>query len=554
MKLVVRSREDAATRRTLFIDSETKWPERSCHRTLASSGEGVARGLSTTTTTTASRVRSLVEDAVRVARETGPRATIRRTVEGQRAVVETAFEVARELPAAPLAAATVVRVAQEVVASGSLRPLGGLLEEVPAETGPRFARRLFERLGATYVKIGQFIASSPTLFPEAYVREFERCLDQTPAVPFEAIKKVVEADLGKPLSRVFDRFDPAPLASASIAQVHAAVFEGREVAVKVLKPGVDDLLKADLGFVELAGKTLETIAPELGRLSLADILRDLRETMLEELDFRKERRNLEVYAAWLEAAGLDGVATCPTPYSRASGERTLTMDRLRGVPLTDLDAIRKVVDNPETALVNALNTWAASVLTCDFFHADVHAGNLLVLDDGRVAFLDFGIVGRVPGRIWGAVAAAGDAVVRADYRALATALRDAGASDARVDVEKFAADLEAVFEALSAVQPTVLLETTPEGLNSAQIALDDAEVADVLVNLVSTADRNGVKLPREFGLLVKQALYFDRYTKLLAPDIDLLQDDRLPYLRDATDRSAKKAEAVAEEEEESSRT
>lgn len=488
--------------------------------------------------------RALADDAVRVALETGPRAAVRRTLEGQRAVLETSLELANELPSPP-SPQTLLQLAssKEGLARGLV---AWARENVPEELAPKFVRLLFERLGATYVKVGQFVASSPTLFPAAYVREFQKCLDQTPAVSFEAIKAIVEADLGRPISAVFESFDREPLASASIAQVHAAKYCGRDVVVKVRKPGVDELLKADLGFIEIAGKALETIAPELGRLSLADFVSDLRATMIDELDFSKELRNLEVFAVWLEEMGLASVATCPRPYKEASGLCTLTMDRLYGSPVTDLDALRALnavgpdgrpVD-PETILVNALNTWTASVLTCDFFHADVHAGNLIALPDGRVGFLDFGIVGRVPARIWNEVAAAADAAARADYRSLARALRDMGASERDVDIDKFALDLRSCFDALGAVQPTVIVER--DALTdqvAAQLALDDAQVADVLISFVRTAENNGIKLPREFGLLVKQSLYFDRYTKLLAPELDVLQDDRLSYLRDATDRS-----------------
>lgn len=482
--------------------------------------------------------RSLADDAVRVAVETGPRAAVRRTVEGQRALLLTTLELARELPRPP---------SLQDIASMS-RNEGGLAvgmvdwvsKNVPEEFVPKFLRILFERLGATYVKIGQFIASSPTLFPAAYVKEFERCLDSTPPIPYEQVAEIVEREVGM---AKFDSFERAPLASASIAQVHAAVYKGKDVVVKVRKPGVDDLLKADLGFIEIAGKFLQAVAPELGRLSLADVVTDLRNTMLDELDFNKELENLQKYGDWLVAAGLDDVATCPTPYPEASGKSVLTMERLYGAPVTDLDAIRSatIKNDPESVLVNALNVWSASVLTCEFFHADVHAGNLLALSDGRVAFLDFGIVGRVPPKIWNEVFSAGDAALRRDYAVLAKSLRDMGASDTDVDLLKFARDLQNAFEALDSVQPTVVLSERPGegGVVAAQLALDDTQVADVLVSLVDVTENNGIKLPREFGLLVKQALYFDRYTKLLAPDIDVTQDDRLPYLRDATDRTPK---------------
>jgi len=167
--------------------------------------------------------------------------------------------------------------------------------------------------------------------------------------------------------------------------------------VKVQKPGIEEVLKTDLGFVYLASRVLEFINPDLNiRGSLVDIASDLRMSMLGELDFGQELRNLEVFREFLIANELDAAATAPRPYANASSRRVLTMERLRGVPLVDLDGIRKYSADPEATLVTALNVWALSVQRCEFFHADVHAGNLMVLEDGRVGFLDFGIVGRLP--------------------------------------------------------------------------------------------------------------------------------------------------------------
>jgi aarF domain-containing kinase len=489
----------------------------------------------------AERARTLVDDAVRVARETGARPVISRTVQGQRAVLETLLELNSELPRPPPASTVLEAVRagagardSSAAAAAFAEPLGAWAREnVPPELLPKVARRLCEKLGATYVKLGQFVASSPTLFPEAYVREFEKTLDDVPAAPFDRIRAVVEAELGGPIEATYASFDPTPVAAASVAQVHRARLRpelgGADVAVKVLRPGVDDLLRADLGFLEVAGRAAEAVAPAFGRLSLANVVSDLRATMLDELDLVKEAANLVAFRAWVDSAGLGDVATCPRTYPAASSKRVLTMDFLEGVALTDVAALTALYGDEaqaERTLISALNTWTLSVLSCDFFHADMHAGNLLALADGRVAFIDFGIVGRVPPSIWQAVQDTGTAFAAQDYRGLAEALVAMGAAES-VDVDAFAADLEGLVASLEAVDPSVVATEGEDGLLTAQIAVDDAQITDVLLKLVETAERNGVKLPREFGLLVKQALYFDRYTKILAPEMDVLRDGRL---------------------------
>ena len=326
------------------------------------------------------------------------------------------------------------------------------------------------------------------------------------------------------------------LASASVAQVHAATLRdgNRDVVVKVQKPGVSDTLRADLGFLAVAGKVLEFLAPELSRLSLANVITDLRESMLGELDFRQEGKNLGEFREFLVANGLTDVATAPSFYPEASATKVLTMERLYGVPLVDLEGIKGYSSNPEQTLINALNTWTLSVVSCPFFHADVHAGNLLVLKDGRVGFIDFGIVGRIPPRVWNAIQELAVGFAASDWQAMAAALVQMGATDEDVDVRKFGEDLRRVVQSVEEITPQVMVQQSADGV-SAAVAVDEAQVTQLALDLVAVAEGNGVKLPREFGVLVKQVLYFDRYTRLLAPELDVTQDQRLSVLNAQSD-------------------
>ena len=329
--------------------------------------------------------RNIAIDSLGIAQEVGLETTFRRTAVAQQALLMTLLELSREFPLQTFSLPRPTR--------GSLQAtIEEYLQNLPPELAPKTLRRLFERLGATYIKLGQFIASSPTLFPAEYVLEFQKCLDDTPRIKYETVKGIVEEELGLGIGEVFTDFSKVPLASASVAQVHAATLRNGnvDVVVKVQKPGVSDVLKADLGFLEVAGKILEFLAPELSRLSLANVVTDLRSSMLGELDFMQEGRNLAEFREFLMQNSLNDVATAPLYYPEASSKRVLTMERLYGVPLVDLEGIKDYSPNPEQTLVNALNTWTLSVVACPFFHADVHAGNLLVLTDGRVGFIDFG--------------------------------------------------------------------------------------------------------------------------------------------------------------------
>jgi len=394
----------------------------------------------------------------------------------------------------------------------------------PAKT----VKRLFEELGATYIKLGQFIASSPTLFPAEYVLEFQSCLDNTPTVPYNTIRRIIQDDLKKPLSSVYSYVDPSPLASASVAQVHRArLLDGTEVVIKVRKPGVDSTLEADLGFLFVGSRIVEFLNPSLNRLSFSNIIGDLRLSMLDELDFNKEAQNLINFRTFLERNGITD-STAPTPYLDASSKRVLTMEFLKGVPLVDLEGIQRYTSNPEATLITALRTWALSVAENDVFHADVHGGNLLVLEDGRIGFIDFGIVGKFSEKVRTALGDLTQAFVESDYSQVASALVRMGATSGTVDEVKFGRELEEVIQKITMLTPDVVLSSSPDGASiSARLTVDETETTQLVLEIVQVAENNGLKLPREFGLLLKQALYFDRYQKLLAPTLDPLRDSRV---------------------------
>ena len=312
--------------------------------------------------------------------------------------------------------------------------------------------------------------------------------------------------------------------------MHKAILvNGTQVCIKVQKPGVDSTLIADLNFLSAATKLLEFFNPSLSRMSLANIVTDIKDSMFDELDFNKEAANLVNFRDFLARNGITD-AVAPMPYLKLCTKRILTMEYLKGVPLVDLEGIRRFTSQPEQTLISALRTWAVSVTENDRFHADLHGGNLLVLEDGRVGFIDFGIVGRIPERVWGALGGLVEGLAGGDFRSVARSLVQMGATSGTVDEDKFAREVESVFVKISQFQPQIVVAATENGGDpavSAQLLVDEKETTEMVLELVKVADENGLRLPREFGFLLKQALYFDRYQKLLAPDVDPLRDSRV---------------------------
>ena len=157
----------------------------------------------------------------------------------------------------------------------------------------------------------------------------------------------------------------------------------------------------------------------------------------------------------------------------------------------------------------------------------MHAGNLLLLEDGRVGFIDFGIVGRISDNVFAAVQELSTCLAVGDSEGMARAMCKMGAADENVDTVKFGQDIERVIERMTQVQPTTTVSASSNGNVMGTISFDETEITDLLLDLVDVTENNGLKLPREFGLLVKQSLYFDRYIKILAPNVDVMSDPRV---------------------------
>jgi ubiquinone biosynthesis protein len=253
-------------------------------------------------------------------------------------------------------------------------------------------RHALEDLGPTFVKFGQIMSQRPDLLPGPLVLELAKLQDQVKPEPFEKVKQSLEEALGRELTEVFSRFDEQPLASASLSQVHHAVRldDGRAVAVKVRRIGIKKTVMSDLDLLAALAQRLHDNMEEMRFYDIPRLVEVTRRTLLRELDFAQEGRNLRIAQANLEP---DSKVVVPKVHLDLTNEHMLTMDLVEGRRLAELDGLP--AEQSQELARTGLNSIVTQILHDGFFHADPHPGNILVLDQGRICLLDWGMVGRL---------------------------------------------------------------------------------------------------------------------------------------------------------------
>lgn len=258
---------------------------------------------------------------------------------------------------------------------------------------PRRAREALEMLGPTFVKLGQILATRGDLLPPSWVAEFEKLHSEAPTLPFERLRPAVEKALGETPETAFASFEDAPLAAASIAQVHRAVLhDGRTVAVKIRRPDVRERMEADLRLLSRFAAMAEGASAEIRRYAPSALIRHLSEAVLGELDFTQEGRNADRLRE--DFAGNDRVVI-PTIHWSLSSDSLLVMDFVEGVPPRDAASLTARGIDPAAIADLGADMVLDMVLVNGRFHADPHAGNLLCLPGNRLALLDLGMIGHV---------------------------------------------------------------------------------------------------------------------------------------------------------------
>lgn len=362
-------------------------------------------------------------------------------------------------------------------------------------------RQALEELGPIFVKFGQMLSTRRDLIPVDIAEELTKLQDQVP--PFSSAQAIarLEAVYGKPLSEVFARFDETPVASASVAQVHFAVLpDGREAAVKILRPGILSTIRHDLALMEICAGIVQQVWTDGKRLKPKLVVAEFEKYLHDELDLMREAANASQLRRNFTDARLLRV---PEVYWDWCSDSVMVMERMKGIPIGQIPALRQAGIDLSTLAANGVEIFYTQVFRDGFFHADMHPGNIFVAEDGRYIALDFGIMGTLTDRDKKYLAQNFIAFFRRDYKRVAELHIESGWAPADTRVDEFEAAIRSVCEPIF------------------DKPLREVSFGRVLLRLFQTSRRFGIEVQPQLVLLQKTLLNVEGLGLQLDPELDL---------------------------------
>ena len=371
-----------------------------------------------------------------------------------------------------------------------------------------------ERLGPTFIKLGQLLSTRTDLLPPAYVESLSRLQDELESFPVEIARETIEEELGVRISRAFDEFDDNPIAAASLGQVHRATLRGgRPVVVKVQRPGIRRLVLDDLDVLENVAERLEAHTERGRLLAVTDLLGQFRRSLLDELDYRKEAANLVRLGDIV--AGQPALVV-PAPYDDFTTSRVLTMDRVEGKKVTELSGLARLDVDGDLLARELFRAYLDQILVHGFLHADPHPGNVLLTPDGRLGLIDVGMVARVPPELRDRLVRLLLAVGERRGEEVARLAADMSEPAGDTDLRRFTSDVADLVERRAG--------STVEELDAGRLVLD----------LTRSCASAGLRPPPELSMVGKALLNLDMVARILDPDVapvEILQEQALTLAR-----------------------
>lgn len=367
---------------------------------------------------------------------------------------------------------------------------------------PHRIRRMLEELGPTFIKMGQILATRVDLFPPAYISEFEKLLDQVPPLPFADLLPQLEEDIGGSVDDIFLEIDTQAVAAASLAQVHKAVLKnGALVVLKIRRPGIRRIIEADLHLLDRLVDIVESEAPQLRRYHPRQIVRQFSQSLRRELDFAAESRNAERVAANLAS---DPNIMIPKIYWEFTGERLNVQAYVQGIQGRDLRAVEKAGLNRRLLAERGVKAVLQMIMVDGFFHADPHPGNVFYLADNRLAFIDFGMMGRLTEERREQVISFLYGMVNHNAATVVEILEDWS------DIVK------------TDTQSTLIVEIDGFVEHYSSLVLKDLSLPMMISDLMVILRDHNLSLPPDLALLIKTYITLDGFGRYLQPEFNTL--------------------------------
>jgi len=426
----------------------------------------------------------------------------------------------KDLPRYRQILATLVKYGyQDVVAAlhleGVVRPFerAALGDEIPPQDRARRLRMICEDLGPTFVKLGQVLSTRPDLLPETFTTELAYLRDDVRPFPYAEAEAILTEEYGVPPEEAFAAIDSTPVASASISQVHRAVLhDGRVVALKIRRPGIEKIVQADLDILKNLAQLAERRLPWLAAFQPVSIAREFERSLKRELDFTVERRTMERCQAQFAS---DPTAHIPFVVREFSTAHVIAMEFVGGVSVTDLAGIRRMGIEPSQTAIRGSRILLKQIFRYGFFHADPHPGNLRVLEGGVVAMLDYGMFGQLDSRTRERIA-------------------DLLAGLLSQDTDKVLRALDALDIRGEHVDSKALRRDAAELVSTySDLTLDTIDLGTLLKELIAFIRTHHLHIPPDLVLLIRSLVTIEGVGRTLDPHFDIARQLQ-PFLRDLT--------------------
>lgn len=380
----------------------------------------------------------------------------------------------------------------------------------PSVKGPSVAERLryaFEELGPTFIKLGQLLASRPDLVGVNYAREFKRLQDNVPPFAVKEVYEIIENELNLSTEKIFKQFNPEPIAAASIAQVHeATLMDGSKVIVKVRRPGIKEQILLDITILQTVAKLIEKYIPESKLFNPTQVVEEFAKSITRELDFRREAKN-----AFIFRENFKNVSDVIIPYvhKEFTTEKIIVLEKIEGFRIDNLNLLKEKNINLENLVNTVINMYFKQIFEDGFFHGDPHPGNILVTEDGRVALVDFGIVGKVDEEFQEAFANIALAIINQDIESLISEYLKLGIIPEEIDREKLTKELKEDLE-------DILFPIY-------SYRFEEFRISEFLESIIKTALKHRLRLLPELFLIDKVLIMLEGLAKELCPHASIVE-------------------------------